>query len=170
MMNIYCKIFLLLFFLLLAAGCAPVISEQLRLQARQDITFREVFNDPEEYKGEIIIVSGVIIEAINTHEGTLMTILQRPSDSRGMPQDVDTSEGRFLALHTHYLDVEVYKKGRKVTIAGNVQGKRSQPLGEIQYDYPLIHVEELYLWPEIQRYDYPSYHYPHRWRRYYWCY
>src|SRR5574337_732709 len=124
--------------LLSMAGCAPVISKQVREQVRPDITFTEVLNDPERYKGQMIILSGIIIETENTKEGTLLQILQRPAGFRGKPKDVDETGGRFLALDSRYLDVTVFSKGRAVTIAGEVQGKRTLSLGEIEYTYPLI--------------------------------
>jgi len=146
--------------LLLMAGCAPVISKQVREQVRPDVTFREVLNDPEQYKGQMIILSGIIIETENTKEGTLLQVLQRPAGFRGKPKDVDETGGRFLALDSRYLDVNVFTQGRAVTIAGEVQGKRVLPLDKTEYTYPLIHVKEIYLWPVGKRYysPYPSWH------------
>lgn len=146
--------------LLLMVGCAPVISKQVREQVRPDLTFKEVLNDPERYKGQMILLSGVILESQNTPEGTLLQVLQHPAGFRGKPKDTDESEGRFLALDSRYLDMYVYAKGRAVTIAGEVQGKRTLPLDKTEYTYPLIYVKELYLWPVEERYDspYPSWH------------
>lgn len=151
---------ILIVLLLLMSSCAPVISKQIREQARPDITFTEVLNDPERYKGQMIILSGIVIEAENTKEGTLLQILQRPAGFRGKPKAVDESGGRFLALDSHYLDVNVFTKGRAVTIAGEVQGKRILPLDKTEYIYPLIYVKELYLWPAERSYysPYPSWH------------
>ena len=128
-------------------GCAPVISKQLREQVKPNITAGDVLKNPENYKGEMVVLSGVIIESENMKEGTLLKVLQRPSGFREKPKDVDTSEGRFLALVDHYLDVSVYAKDRAVTIGGTIQGIRTLPLGEIQYNYPLINVKEIHLWP-----------------------
>jgi len=154
-------------FLLLLAGCAPVISKQVRDQIRPDITFKEVQKDPERYRGQMIILSGAIIEAKNTPEGTLLKVLQRPAGFRGRPKDVGESEGRFLALDSRYLDVTVYAKDRAVTIAGEIQGKRILPLDETQYAYTLIRVTELYLWPVIEeRYYYSPY--PYYYNDYWW--
>src|SRR5574337_1783858 len=119
--------------LFLIARCAPVISKQVREQVRPDITFMEILNDPERHKGQMIILSGVIIETENTREGTLLKVLQRPAGFRGKPKDVDETGGRFLALDSRYLDVNVFTKGRSVTIAGEVQGKKVLPLGEREY-------------------------------------
>ena len=141
-------------------SCAHVISKQIREQVKPDITSREVLKDPERYRGQIIILSGVIVETENTKEGTLLKVLQRPEGFRGKPKDVDETEGRFLAIYNGYLDANIYAKGRSVIIAGEVQGKRILPLGEIEYTYPVIYVKEIYLWPEEKRYysPYPSWH------------
>ncbi len=141
-------------------GCAPVISKQLREQVKPNITAGDVLKNPENYKGEMVILSGVIIESENTKEGTLLKVLQRPSGFREKPKDVDTSEGRFLALVDHYLDVSVYAKDRAVTIGGTIQGIRTLLLGEIQYNYPLINVKEIHLWPVEKSTDstYPQFH------------
>ncbi|TVM04305.1 MAG: hypothetical protein CV087_00640 [Candidatus Brocadia sp. WS118] len=146
--------------LLLMAGCAPVISKQIREQVRPDLTFTEVFNAPERYKGQTIILSGIVIKTENTKEGTLVQVLQRPAGFRGKPKDVDETGGRFLALDSRYLDVNVFTEGRSVTLAGEVQGKRTLPLDKTEYTYPLISVKEIYLWPATRNYDdpYPSVH------------
>lgn len=142
------------------AGCAPVISKQVRDQVRPDITFSAVLNDPEQHKGHMIILSGIVLKTENTKEGTLLQVLQRPAGFRGKPKDVDETSGRFLALDSRYLDVNVFTEGRAVTIAGEIQGMKTLPLDKTEYTYPLISVKELYLWPATRRYDdpYPSVH------------
>jgi outer membrane lipoprotein len=94
----------------------------------------------------------------------MIEVLQKPADTRGKPKDVDESEGRFLALYPGYLDVAIYNGGRKVTVAGEIQGKKIQRLGEIDYTYPLISAKEIHLWPVEKKdrvyYPCPSWHYP----------
>ncbi|RKY84742.1 hypothetical protein DRQ11_11135 [candidate division KSB1 bacterium] len=144
-------------------GCAPVISKPLREQVAKGLTLSEVLKSPEVYKGKIILWSGVIINSVNLKEGTMIEVLQKPADRQGKPKDVDQSEGRFLVLYPDYLDVAIYRRGRKVTVAGEIQGKRIQPLGEIDYIYPLISAKEIHLWPvekEERFYPYPCWHYP----------
>ena len=167
-------IFGLLFFvcaLFSFTGCAPVISKQLREQVAKELTLSEVLKNPEAYKGKFILWSGVIISSVNLKEGTMIEVLQKPADTRGKPKDVDDSEGRFLALYPGYLDVAIYNGGRKVTVAGEVQGKKIQRLGEIEYTYPLISAKEIHLWPvekEERFYPYPYWHHP--WWYYPYCY
>lgn len=154
-------------FMTIMIGCAPVISRQIREQANPAITFKDVFESPLKYKGQIIILGGVIISAKNTSEGTLLEILQRPLGFRGEPKDVDRSEGRFLALSSQYLDVAIYSRNRLVTIAGEIYGQKKMSLNGIEYPYPLLHIKEIYIWPELDYlrpypyYPYP-YYYPYR--------
>ena len=52
----------------------------------------------------------------------------------------------------------------QVTIAGEIQEKKIQRLGEIEYTYPLISATEIHLWPvekkDMVYYPYPYRHYP----------
>ncbi len=146
--------------LLSLTGCAPVISKQTREQINPDIAPEEVLRNPEQYKGEMVILSGEIIEIENKEDNTSVKVLQLPAGFRGKPKDMSKSEGRFLAIADYYLDPFIYTKGRKVTVAGKVEGTRQLPLGETQYNYPVIHVTELYLWSieEDYYYPYPSFH------------
>jgi outer membrane lipoprotein len=150
--------------LLAFSGCAPIISKQLRKQVAKELTLQVVLKNPDAYKGKTVLWSGVIISSVNLTEGTILEVLQKPADMQRKPKDVDESEGRFLALYPGYLDVAIYNGGRKVTVAGEVQGKRIQPLGEIDYTYPLISAKEIHLWPVEKEdrvyYPCPSWHYP----------
>ncbi len=144
-------------------GCAPVISKGLRDQAANGPTFSEVLRDPDAYPGRVVIWGGVIIQSENLKEGTLIRVLQKPTDYTGEPWNTDRSGGRFLALYKGFLDVEVFSKGRELTVAGTIMGKRALPLGEISYTYPLVEVKEIHLWQE-RRKEYvpppPYWHFP----------
>ena len=80
---------------------------------------------------------------------------------------MDESEGRFLALDSRYLDVNVFAKGRAVTVGGEVREKRVLPLDEIEYAYPLIYAKEIYLWPVVEKKYYLPY-YPYYYNDYWW--
>jgi outer membrane lipoprotein len=155
--------FLLILFFLISAGCAPVISKQLREEVSTDITFKEVIKDPEMYKGKLVLFSGVILGSKNTKEGTLIEMLQKPADIEGRPKDVDESDGRFLALYDGYLDTAIYGHGREALVAGKVKDKRVLPLGEIEYVYPLISIKEIHLFKVRKEENFYPYPYPYGW-------
>jgi outer membrane lipoprotein len=137
--------------ILLPTACAQVISSEVRAKARKDLLFPTVLANPEAYHGETVIWGGKVIETLNEPGVTFIRILQIPLDFTAMPEDEEMSQGRFLAEVKRYVDPEVYRKGRLVTLAGVIIGKRVEPLGEMEYVYPLVKVEEIHLWKQ-----YPS--------------
>ena len=140
--------------LVILTACAPVISKGLRSQASPGLDFGQVLADPDSYRDRVVIFSGIILEAVNTEEGTLLTVLQKPAGPGGRPVDADQSGGRFLALIPYFVDVAIYAPGRAVTVAGRVIGKKPMPLGRTTYGYPYIRVEEIHLWRDL-----PEYHF-----------
>lgn len=157
-------------FFLVSAGCAPIISRQLKKEVSRDITFKKVIKDPETYKGKVVLLSGVILGSKNRKEGTLIEMLQKPADMEGRPKDVDESDGRFLALYDGYLDTAIYSRGREATVAGEIKGKRTLPLGEIEYAYPLILIREIHLFKAKKEERFHPYPYPYWWYPPWGCY
>ena len=146
---------------ILLSGCATVISKEIIRQANREISVGEVAESPDIYKGEVVIWGGEIVDAENRKEGTVLEVLEKPIDMTLRPKEVDQSSGRFLAVYDGYLDVAIYAPGREVTVAGEIRGERVLPLGEIEYAYPLITVNEIYLWsPRKEAADYPYRYYP----------
>jgi outer membrane lipoprotein len=132
---------------LLLAGCAHVISKPVLNEVDRNATFAQVVKAPDDYKGKTVLFGGDIIETKNLPDKTVIAVLQRPLSRRGQPAGVDVSEGRFIILTSGFLDPAIYSPGRQVTVAGKVLGKEVYPMGEIQYAYPLIEKQELFLWP-----------------------
>ena len=153
------QFFLLLFLAVLLSGCAHVISQDLRDQADPSLTFSEIFQNPSAYKGKAVVWGGEIIETVNRKEGdTLIEVFQRPLDGRGEPKETLASEGRFLILAEKYLDPYLYRKGKKLTVAGEILGEEMKPLGNMDYRYPLLLSKQIYLW-EYYYYPYPYTYY-----------
>ena len=158
--------------LMIFSACAPIIPQELKRSIREKITIQGVVKDPDAYKGKMVLWGGEVLRTVNKKEGTMIEVLQLPLDRRDRPKDVDTSGGRFLVIYPGFLDVAIYRPGREITVAGKVQGIRKLPLGEIEYEYPLLKAEEIHLWKikpeEIKVYhEYPPYPY---WYPYWWWY
>jgi outer membrane lipoprotein len=132
---------------LLLMGCAPVISQEVLREVDQDLPFRAVLSNPDNFEGKTILLGGKIIETTPLPGKTRMTILQYPLGFRNKPSVDAVSEGRFIVEATGFLDPVVFCAGRQVTVAGILAGKEVHPLGEINYVYPLVASRELYLWP-----------------------
>jgi outer membrane lipoprotein len=153
--------------MIVGAGCAHVISTEVREQVSKDITFKEVRQNPDGYKGKMVLWGGTIINTKNQKSGTLIEVLEKPLDVVGQPEAGDRSGGRFLALYNGFLDDAIYANGRDVTVAGEVIEKRTIPLGETEYTYPLISIREIHLWPEKSNERFGPYYGPY-WYYPYW--
>jgi outer membrane lipoprotein len=144
-----------------AGGCTYPIAKQYRLEAAKDVTVDKVQNEPEEYKGLIVIWGGIILHTTNNAEGSELTILQMPLDRAGLPRSPADSAGRFLARTPRFLDPEVWRRGRRVILAGKVEGVESEPLGSTTYAYPVVEIQQIHLWlPYVVGPFYPTYGWP----------
>jgi outer membrane lipoprotein len=141
-----------LFFLVLvsaaAPGCAPVISDQIRTQVDPAIGFEELLGNTAAYTGQVFVLGGHVLETANEREGSRLTILESPLDASGEPGKADHSRGRFMVRTSEFLDPEVYRRDRMVTVGGRLTGTTVQQMGESTYTYPVIEASEIHLWAE----------------------
>lgn len=133
--------------LLFSAGCASVISREALKEVDQSIPFEQLQKNPETYQGRMVLLGGDIIRTENLPDKTLILVLQRPLGRRKKPVSGDVSVGRLIVSVQGFLDPDIYRPGRKITVVGSVAGKEVRPLGEIEYSYPVIAKKELYIWP-----------------------
>jgi outer membrane lipoprotein len=135
------------------------LSKQTRSEIDRTVTFSELRKHPDSFVGTVVVLGGEIVAIENEQNTTLLELLQKRTDLFMRPRDEDATEGRFLVLASGFLDPAVYKEGRRITVAGQVSGKRTQRLGNIDYVYPLLQAKELYLWPDYPErvyYPYPA--------------
>lgn len=130
----------------LLTGCAAAISSESLKQADPNITFQALVKDPERYRGKIVLLGGQIITTTVREKETWVEVLQQPLDWQHRPQDTDVSYGRFLVHFGGFLDPAIYAAGKKVTVLGEVQGKRVQTLKEMESTYPVLLPREHHLW------------------------
>jgi outer membrane lipoprotein len=153
---------LLLYLLSLSmAACAYPISEQLREEVTEDVSFQMVLKNPSAYVGDIVLWGGFILRTENLKEGVEIFVLDTPLDYWEDPEPEQYSRGRFIAKTAKFLDPAVYKKGRKITLAGEIIGGTTLPLGEAQYTYPVVMIKQIHLWKKAPYY--PYYYYPGGW-------
>jgi len=141
------------------AGCAESISDKFLKQAdNKTVTFDQLIKNPEQYTENRVLLGGVIVSTENKNDGTLLEIYQTELDSSGEPKNIDVSNGRFLARYKGYLDSQIYRSGRKITILGVVKGAEDRKIGEVDYHYPYLIINDLYLWSSTKTGYYPYYY------------
>jgi outer membrane lipoprotein len=95
---------------------------------------------PVRWGGEIINVDPRAGE-------TCFEVLARDLDSSARPVSRDPSEGRFIACRNGFYDPEEFKRGRNVTVVGQLNGTEQGKVGDFNYTYPRVAAEAIYLWP-----------------------
>lgn len=138
---------------LLGVGCAHVISKDVFREVREDLSFAQLMEDPLAYQGQTVLLGGVIVTSTYDEDGPVLEIYQTELDWERRPKNTDVSLGRFLARYRGFLDNEIYKKGRKVTLAGEVIGVTPLKLGQAEYRYPTLLIREIHLWEKERRTD-----------------
>lgn len=149
------KIIPLACLVVLISSCAPVISQTTMKDVDKNVSFTTIQRNPDAMKGRVVLLGGEIIATTPGSEETWIEVLEKPLDFRQKPSEEDVSSGRFLVRFEGFLDPAIYEKGRKLTVAGVVEGKIVRPIGEIDYIYPVIAVREHHLWKPDYDYGLP---------------
>lgn len=160
-------------------GCTHPIDRRYRSRAIKGLTVADVQSDPGAYEGSTVVWGGMVLETANRQEQSEMVVLQTPLGYSGYPASAEQTRGRFLARTPRFLDPEAYCHGAKVTLAGEITGTAERAIGEKEYLYPVIRIEQLHLWGDPEPAGrtgyygygayYPRYHYfgPYRHYPYY---
>jgi outer membrane lipoprotein len=137
---------ILLLFGLSACSSTP---EAIRKAPTDAPGLAEVRQQPERYLGSAVRWGGTLIKVSNLSDESHLEIVARELSRGGEPHPGDQSEGRFIAVLPGFVDPAIYTPGRLLTVRGLLQGSVEQALGELDYRYPLVAVDNHYLWPEI---------------------
>lgn len=137
--------------LLWLAGCAgvPVVPSDLKEKVDRKLSFQQVKDAPQSYKGTLLVLGGMVLSAKTTKQnGTRIEILQLPLDDDDEPIGrLTESKGRFLAQHKEFLDPAAVPAGTLLTVVGEVTGSAIQQLDEIEYQYPTVEILSMTVWP-----------------------
>ena len=152
------KTFFTIGLMVFATACGSAIPKESLKQVDPEITFQMLIKDPEGYKGKVVLVGGQIVSTTVRESESWVEILQQPLDWKQRPQNTDVSYGRFLVRFRGFLDPAIYAAGKKITVLGEVLGKKVQPLNEMEYTYVVLLPREYYLW-KPETYGGPSIHF-----------
>ena len=120
-----------------------ISDESMRLVDTR-ITFDELRKTPDSFIGKFVLLGGTIAGVKNSKKGAELEVVQTPLDNNDEPEETRYSGGRFLVTSSRFLDPLVYKSGRRVTVVGEVKGKKTRAIDEAEYLYPVVaEVEKL---------------------------
>lgn len=133
--------------LLLLLGCSssPVLQTE---GVNQHLTAKQVADAGYGMAGKRVVWGGVIINSSNLKNGSRLEILSYPLNKRLRPQIDKLAGSRFFAYQQGYLETVDYAAGRQVTLVGSIRGNEEAQLGEHNYRYPSLNIEQLHLWSQ----------------------
>lgn len=151
-------------------SCAPVLTRDLMQKGIYSTNLSEIKQYPVLNRGKLFILGGIIVKTTLTKEGSLIEAIFVPVNSWGYLKGYTTTNERFLALYRgkDLLDPLIYSEKREITLAGEFIEIRKGNIGEMEYDYPLFEIKQIYLWEEYKEPGYNSYppYYPPPYYRY----
>lgn len=152
--------FLIAGIILILQACSSHIPPQISQPVINEPSIDKVRLDVTEFIGQKVRWGGTILTTENTQNTSLVSIVAFPLNSQGRPSKSGKSIGRFIASVDDFLEPLVYNADRQITVAGTILGTESRKVGDFTYNYPVIKVEDYYLWEPIVV---PDYSYPPYW-------
>lgn len=131
--------------LLIVSACATAPKLELE-NVSQGVTPKLVVENIDTYRTKKVLWGGVIINSINIEKGTQFEILLYPLDRYHRPQVEGQVMGRIVALYDGYLEIMDFAPGRVLTVVGQITDTKKGIIGEAEYVYPLINIEQHHLW------------------------
>jgi outer membrane lipoprotein len=126
-----------------------VVPEVFEAKIDSTVTFPQVLEEPTVHQGTMVLLGGEVLNAKRLTEGTRLEILQLPLDDFEEPVlDRTSSQGRFLALESSFLDPATLPPNTRVTLVGEITGATRANLDEMEYRYPTVTIKHLHVWPE----------------------
>lgn len=120
----------------------------------------------DKYVGERVRWGGAIMEVENRRAETWIQVVARRLHRGGRPIDSSTTTGRFFARVPGFLEPEEYQRGRDITVVGTLTKGVTRHIGEYLYQFPVVKVDDLYLWEPLPEYD-TYFYYPYLWDPFY---
>lgn len=163
--NLKMKGIIFIIFIFFTVSCAPIFNKEIMENALMNVPISTIKQQPLTYRDRLFILGGLIVSTKIIEKGSMIEAINIPVDSLGYLKERKYANGRFLALLPHdkgLLDPMIYKQGRYVTIAGRFVELQKGKIDELQYEYPLFEIVDIYLWEEKKEYIIvPSYYYPY---------
>lgn len=132
-------------FLLTACAVEPIFDMQ---NVDSSIAPQTVESNFDSVHGKTTIWGGLILSGKNLSDHTQLEVLAYPIDKRGIPDRSGKPQGRFFARQEGYLEISEYSQGRYITVVGPIDKLQAGKIDETDYQYPVIDVEQIHLWPK----------------------
>ncbi len=145
------------------SGCNryQVIPDHLAKQVNEQLSYEQVKDSPETYRGQIVVWGGEVLSAVRQADRTKIEVLQMPLNKDYVPGfDKALSHGRFFVWDSRQeiIDPAIFEKGSKVTVIGEIEGKSSTSSDLVSSESPILVIRDMTLWNNSGKTSFYSYH------------
>lgn len=127
------------------AACAPAPIYKPAPDAVAAVPF-EVARSPERFANGSVIWGGRVVGVNNLADRSEIEVLAYPLDSSQRPKVGDSGNGRFIAVMNGFVEPMAYPNGALITVSGKLGGSRAGRVGEADYVFPLVRVDQAHAW------------------------
>ena len=147
-----------LFIVYTLTGCNHISSSAPKNSDRS-LSLTEIRENPDQHLGKVVLLGGTIVRTEDRRDETVVEVRQKRLGLFMEPRDGVRNEGktqgRFLVFFPGPLDPTLYHEGKRITVAGQIEGKEMMKLEQGDYLYPVIRAEDSHLWTSCGKDYYP---------------
>ncbi|MDQ6733879.1 MAG: Slp family lipoprotein [Nitrospirota bacterium] len=126
----------------LLSACSSTLPSRYIDQAERGVTLTALTSNPDGYREKIVILGGVIVEEKEIDEQVFLRLKNRPLDKDYRPHrplSLDGPEAGYYWVMIGRGDLpEQYHQWARVTVVGQVAGKRSTAAGSSGAPEPVL--------------------------------
>lgn len=132
------------------AGCAGPGTPRFETSELRPLDPERAVAGADVFRGDAVLWGGRIANVDVGDSGTELAILRYPLAADQRP-DTDAEAGRrFIARFPDRLDPQRYRRQRRITVRGTLDGVVEGSVGDYPYTYPFVRATDHELWPEAQ--------------------
>ncbi len=139
---------------LMIVGCTT--SPAIRTPVNDSISIEKARQTKQT--GKQVRWGGLIVDIENKSNYSIIEIVERPLTRYGVPKVTNKTGGRFLAKSEEFLEPENIKKGRYITVNGVLDEYQPGQIGDYEYEYPTLSINEYKVWPANKYRPHYRYH------------
>lgn len=137
--------------ILFAGGCnrRDVIPEGLEGKVDRHLRYADIKQDPDAYRGKLMLAGGKVLSAERVKEGTKIEVLQIALSKNLIPEGHEAeSKGRFVVMDNtgQVSDPAIFNDEKRITVVGEVSGTTTVKIDEVQQSVPLLLLKHVTVW------------------------
>jgi outer membrane lipoprotein len=130
------------------AACAAGIPSQLAEQVSWNLSFIDIRQHPEAYRGRLVALGGIVthVEALDTGYRVLVSEVPFEPSTRYRPAVDQLPRGRFILLIPRQTLPDDLRSGAEVTVVGEIMGTGTWSEAAVDERVPLVEERSVKIW------------------------